>query len=563
MSQLAGITVSHGIRNITNPAQQSQTVMQAMGRGLLEGATNLGIGFAGEQAGLDPLAQALSSRAIVGFLDGAFNPHKTVGASIFDAFKKSTFDLATLGGDKANDPYSRAVYLAKINDFSNIIRERGLTTALETYATSIFQRQAVEDIYRLGGFADLLLGNVSFTKLNGLDVKKITINSDTALFLDPITEDIRGRQLSRDYIEAGVYGISPDGQFKLLRGSVSTRVGGDLWVNLKIEDGLPNGYSFTPVADDPSQSRLVVTPEAFNADGSLRSAVIENKVTGVKLVLKDGWLVSLTAPTVAGELASTELLSQVSVARLSPEEMGTMVEVVLSNGINNLGQIPAYLESWRQEYERAGGDPNKVMFDPVYENGKTPIFSTPRDLSLWLMDTAGLDPVTNDWIAAADARFIGDGGLPTGTDRLVLAYSGSGNPAIKALHRKDYGVSTYLGVGTVEPSKSFTGTSVTRAIRIVGEDDWVAGLFFGNRPFTGVENQYRIVLQDISHTDYGYDPNNTSSANPLALKAAQFIGLVERHYNDDTWLGQNLEKYRQTDGRYSVDLEQFARDHGF
>ena len=533
--------------------------MDAVGHGLLEGATNLGIGFVGEKAGLDPLAQALSSRAIVGFLDGAFNPNKTVGASIFNAFSKSAFDLATLGGDKANDPVARATYLAKINDFSNIVREQGLTTALENYATSIFQREAVEDIYRLGGIADVLLGNVDYNvKIAGVDVKKVTINPKMAIYLDPITDDFRGRQFGSDYIEYGTYGVSPDGQFKLKEGFVQTRTG-DFWMLLRIQDGIPLGYTLNtlaPSSDILVQPTVIVTPEAFNDDGTLRSGVIENKVTGLKLLLKDNWLTAISVSTAPGEVDTVAFLTQVGVSRLRPEELATAINAFISNGIcNGSCGAPPYLEGWRQEFVRAGANSNSIFLDPTYENG-----NAGRDLFLWLTDTLGADPVTNDLITKADARFLSDGGLPAGHDRMVVAYSGSGNPWIKVLHRKDYGVSTYMGIGTPEVQKDFKGTSVKRAISIVGEDDWVGRLFRGGDLFTGVEHQYRIVLKGVDHVHYSYDPANPTE---IGLKSAKFIALMGRNYNNDAWIGNELRKYKQTDGRYLVDLDQFAIDHGF
>jgi len=525
-----------------------------MGQGLLNGATNLGIDFLGKQAGLDPFEQALSARAIVGFLDGALNPKKTVGASIFDAFKRSTFDTATLGGDKANDPVARATYLAKINDFSSIIRQQGLTTAIETYAATIFQRQAIEDIYRLGGVADALLRNVTYPKIAGVDVKKVAINSQDAIFLDPINNDFKGRQFGSDYLEFGTYGISPEGQFKLKEGFVQTRTG-DFWMTLRIQGGFPLGYSFVPSSDISAQPTVVVTTEALNTDGTLRSGVIENKVTGLKLLLKDNWLTAISAPTAPGEADSVALLTKVGVSRLTPNELATAINVFMSNGIcNESCGPPPGLESWQQEFARAGVDPNRVFLAPAYENG-----NAARDLFLWLADTLGADPVTNGLITTLDARFLADGGLPSGKDRLAVFYSGTGNPGIKVLHRKDYGVSTYMGIGTPETQKNFTGTSVKRTISIVGENDWVGRLFGGGDPFKGVDNQYRIVLKGVDHVNYSYDP---SKPTETGTTSATFIAKIAAHYNDDAWLGSKLDKYKQPDGRYFIDAAEFLRNSG-
>jgi hypothetical protein len=132
---------------------------------------------------------------------------------------------------------------------------------------------------------------------------------------------------------------------------------------------------------------------------------------------------------------------------------------------------------------------------------------------------------------------------------------------IKALRRKDYGVSAYFAIATVEPSKDLSDTGVKNAIRVVGERDWIAGLFFGNRRYRGVDKQYHIVLKGIGHTQYGYDPNDPNP-DPMAVMAARLIGLLMKNHNDDDWLDNVLKRYKRSDGSYYVDLEDFARRYG-
>jgi hypothetical protein len=131
------------------------------------------------------------------------------------------------------------------------------------------------------------------------------------------------------------------------------------------------------------------------------------------------------------------------------------------------------------------------------------------------------------------------GGIPTGDNRLVVAYSGSVNPWVKVLNRINYGVSSYMVIAGPRVSSRFNGTNpVQRAILITGENDGVGRSFAGGDPLSNVATQYDIILKDVGHTDYGYDPDTYDPSIPLkdqpvGVKASRFIkDMAEIHDSD-------------------------------
>ncbi|PIQ82786.1 MAG: hypothetical protein COV76_01865 [Candidatus Omnitrophica bacterium CG11_big_fil_rev_8_21_14_0_20_64_10] len=236
LSQLAGMPLKAGIGNIANPGHTSKSVMDAMGDGLLHGATSLGIDLLGDEVGLDPFTQALSANVISGAISGAFKYQGNVFKGVSESLKKSVLNFSTLGtGYDPNAPYNpvqQATYLAKINDFSNIVRERGITTALETYASSIFQRDAIESIWKLGGIADFLLGNAKAVTLeDGRLTTEVTFKQDSKLYLDATTDAVLARsyfdptrglvkEISSPNPNDKGFGLDEQGRFGLVNGKV-------------------------------------------------------------------------------------------------------------------------------------------------------------------------------------------------------------------------------------------------------------------------------------------------------------------------------------------------------
>jgi hypothetical protein len=183
ISQLAGITLSTGIRNITKTGDTTQNVLKGMQDGLTRGALQLGLSFATQ--GLDPLLGGLASAGVLGAIDGIVSPpferdpltgeiirdpvtgkpklldknsdgivdqrdHKGIFAGIGESIMRTIGGFTEIGLIKPGDPVATAEGLAKLNDFSNIVREQGLGAALDTYATSLLNRSAIESILNAG-----------------------------------------------------------------------------------------------------------------------------------------------------------------------------------------------------------------------------------------------------------------------------------------------------------------------------------------------------------------------------------------------------------------------------
>ncbi|MBI1953823.1 MAG: hypothetical protein HYS41_06855, partial [Candidatus Omnitrophica bacterium] len=235
ISQLAGMPIKSAV-TVGTAGGKATDITKSISDGLLHGATSLGIDLLGDEIGLDPFTQALSANVISGAISGAFKYEGNVFKGVSESLKKSVLNFSTPGtGYDPNAPYNpvqQATYLAKINDFSNIIRERGITTALETYASSIFQRDAIESIWKLGGIADFLLGNAKAVTLeDGRLTTEVTFKENSKLYLDATTDAVLARsyfdptrglvkEISSPNPNDKSFGLDEQGRFGLVNGKV-------------------------------------------------------------------------------------------------------------------------------------------------------------------------------------------------------------------------------------------------------------------------------------------------------------------------------------------------------
>jgi hypothetical protein len=167
--------------------------------------------------------------AIVGMLDGFNeNPENRITGmfqGMFDNFWNASVRALTFGlydpvQGGWNKDWQKNYFLAHLIDFIDVVREKGIVAAIENYMTHIFRDEAIRVINQEGGIADFLTGNAEMVKEDGVWIKKIKVTDNEKLYLDPITDNVVGRDYG-DVRERGQYGVNPiTGGFGLISGSI-------------------------------------------------------------------------------------------------------------------------------------------------------------------------------------------------------------------------------------------------------------------------------------------------------------------------------------------------------
>jgi len=592
ISQLAGMPVKAGVSALMSPVSRAKGVVQSMWEGLKEGATNLTISFLGEQAGLDSLSTAVLSRTLTAAFMGVANPKTTIISEVGRAFMKSTGHVFTLGGGEAMNPVQRAAYLAKVNDFSNIVRKHGIVKALELYATSIFQRDAVEEIWRLGGVSDLLSERATFEDLeikqlkfgedgkplldgNGqpieqvtrLPVKRIRINDQNEIYLSSTDEDVPVALRQGNLFSIGHFGIGPDGRFFLTDGRIEVDLGFGAKGYVLVVGGQAVGSYFDKGAKEVL--RQYATSDRglfFDENNDLWDGKVVMPQTGVVIEVEAGKVVRFSVPSVDGRVPS-ELLAN-GVKQVTLQEMQNVMKFVSINGIANPNAEdipPEYMEGFKETLAKVlNVDASKIFVLPVYERG-----NLIKDVISWLFDFFGIDHITNEVIAKMDAEIAARGGQ--GEGMVVVAYSGGFQPLLKAIERRGYNVETIVAIGAPSFKGVINAPQVKRIINVFGEHDLLNPVIresFKRPDGTAVE-VINIELKGVNHAgSKGYFATSAEIANDpemkaLNVRANQFLaelgkaakeGRVKRFLLDQT-TGVTLE-----DGKYVVDLTEIKLD---
>jgi hypothetical protein len=155
--------------------------------GLLQGVANIGLNFATQGLGLDPLLANLGfsaiSTAINAGIQVGLGVEKDVFGSLFSTYKQNT--LTFLGYADPKSPsyaWQEAAYIAQIQDFTKIVMERGLVEALNAYGTGFFNAVAINSIVQSGQTIgdyfkrELDEGRYSQRTLkDGKEVKEVTV----------------------------------------------------------------------------------------------------------------------------------------------------------------------------------------------------------------------------------------------------------------------------------------------------------------------------------------------------------------------------------------------------
>jgi len=190
--------------------------------GLARGITNVGLEWAAQAIGISPLIASLITTAGTGALEALLEGRNPL-IGIYDSYFKAGTGLLTLGGPGAT-AWERAAYISQILDFSDIVRERGIVDALETYAAGFLQQTTINNIWKLGGIYDLLMNQdqIEFViQPDGTDAKRIYTDAQKTDYIELALDDDRliGKKEGNIVMHCE-FVKGPDGQFKLKNGDI-------------------------------------------------------------------------------------------------------------------------------------------------------------------------------------------------------------------------------------------------------------------------------------------------------------------------------------------------------
>lgn len=269
------------IGGIVGGGQNTQAaILKSINDALLKGGASLLLDYVREKSDWDPLLTGILANAATGGLLGVMNGRGVLGG-IGDSFVRTLNDM--LGFDYDNlDPnspaysYEKSRYLLRTQNFVDSIDAIGFEATLEAHATQIFQREAIENLFRDGGVRDFLTKRARLTQLDGANVIQIKATDQESLFLNLTSLDMIGREYvdSKTGLfvrEQGSYGFSPEGILKVKNGSQEFMKNGQTirieFVGYEVQSAIL--YQGAQILQEASASYGQPLTLRIQADGSL------------------------------------------------------------------------------------------------------------------------------------------------------------------------------------------------------------------------------------------------------------------------------------------------------
>ncbi|MFA5146202.1 MAG: LamG-like jellyroll fold domain-containing protein [Candidatus Omnitrophota bacterium] len=205
LSYMASLAISSTIGTGIDSGWNPRDIFQSVTTGLLQGVTSIGINYATQELGLNPILANLGFSAIASMINSGIQatigtPDSQTGerSNFFESiFKTYTDNILTFLGygnapnrgdeqfwtpiydelgnylradfnqvayDRAWGQYywQQSTYTAQILDFTNIVKDKGLVEALDIYGTGFLNAVAVNQIVQSGN----TLGNYFMNELN-------------------------------------------------------------------------------------------------------------------------------------------------------------------------------------------------------------------------------------------------------------------------------------------------------------------------------------------------------------------------------------------------------------
>ena len=230
VSGLIGTPVSSALGvGLQGGVSAGSNIINAVKEGITRGITNFAVNYTGDALHLSPFLTSISATALGGAISGLFgiqqvdpnDPNHVVHpANMFEgisnAFLRGLSSTLTLGG-AGNDSWSQAAQLQRITGFSTIAQQMGLSKAIDTYATSMFQQTAIEQMVQISGsvqkYIDTQLSSGNYVQKteDGHDYKYIMVPGSKNS--DPYSNNLDSAYVKVDTTAGheGVYGFADQG----------------------------------------------------------------------------------------------------------------------------------------------------------------------------------------------------------------------------------------------------------------------------------------------------------------------------------------------------------------
>ena len=261
-----------------NGGLSAQGLFQGAMTGLAQGALSLGLNFATEELGANPLLMNLGYAVAGGILEGTVNDlfgteiqqGRTLLENVFDVYSRNV--LSAFNG--GTDPWSQAVYISQILDFTDIIQRDGLVEALNTYATGMLNSMVVNSMIQSAG----TVGDYLIQKLNSGDFSRENVNGKEVIvvYVENTEGDTIGKTFFDELLEEQYDFL---GYEDLLNeffgyGDVGVDVYGDMgYKEGFIRQRLNDGYVEQDIINDNAEGPVQSYVRYWNANG--RSVVFK------------------------------------------------------------------------------------------------------------------------------------------------------------------------------------------------------------------------------------------------------------------------------------------------
>lgn len=611
ISYLAGVglrsTLNMGLSEGFEPAKIWGSVEQ----GLLQGVTNIGLNFATQELGLNPLLANMGFSAISGAINAGIQAAAGGSNDVFGALFKTYKDnaLTFLGYGDPTNAWQQAAYISQIFDFSNIVKEGGLIEALNTYGTSFFNSVAVNNIvqsgYTLGGYFAEKLNTGQYatrTLQDGKQVKEVLVKDTQdntvakVLFQqkqvgETTYWDIVGKEdlvSNGSYLGWGDLGVDAYGKLGYTDAELYSIFNSDV----QYQRVIGGQQAYAEIKDSTGKTLLIIEPAAggsynvYNSYGEYVDAKITNLISDRSYTFDDLKLnyfseldsdtktslldLDLSNPDLVNLMFNSLSMSSSEAAafnNLTLEEKRQVLHILLFNGLGNpesTGISPGYMRGFGAQLALADPVAIQTTYIASYENSPG-LIGVARNCGVWLKDVyLSSDEVTDDILREIYHKFNGN----PPTNMAGLAYSGDGDPLLQALNKNsNLDMKSVVLVGApLKYGRKIMNPNVENVIMIGGDLDYIcqAGGGVPFQDFAGSVNQintYKIILKGVDHCNYTYDPNKPNP-NPLAVEAARFVTRATLFANNktklDTFLNTQVQigavTYSETLKLYVVDL---------
>lgn len=518
LAYLVGAPISSGLIAGFQAGQQfGNQVIQSVRDAATSAILGYGVMLAVDQtAPGGSLASALLARTVTGMIDGALNPEMSMFQGAFRALGDSLGHLA-----------ESSVTM----NFSDMVSSKGLIQALEDRAAVVFTRDALEEIVKAGGLAQILDGNARYTEISfgggsPITVKEVTIGSTTLYYSALNDQNLYGRRIGNRF-ERGYFAEDAEGNFGLRTGEVEVDFGDGFVIEIGVEDYSAVGYEIK------LSGKTVLASSAFDGEYDLgpnlviNQGVLENAEAGMKAIFREDRSIEIFIQGPEGDVSPVNGYTP----ELSKEGVENFVRFfALSNGINNTlpeGQLPQYMQGLKSAIESSGSSNQVIIPLAVYENSKGGLIGGVEDSVTWMRDVLGSNEITNEIIDSMNQAFAANPDLQVNGGTMVF-YSGAGTPGLKAIDKTGYNVKSVVLIGTPMAKFTIENPHTDTIVQIVGERDILspvtgAHFYAGHYAINPIANEFKIRIKGVEHTTYmaditdlNVDPKRVALTNEIA-----------------------------------------------